>query len=78
MRVKRGVSSSSGQVLPLLPRNVLTGLWVSESLSQTKVDQIDIRRLLVSNEEIVRFDVSVEVVVSLDMLYSFKALYGDH
>lgn len=59
MCVERGISRSTSEILSFLPWDVLSCLWISESLGQTKVNKIDAGRLLRSNEEVIWFDVSV-------------------
>ena len=63
------VSRSSGQVLTVAIRDMLSGLWVTETLSQTKVDHIDVVLLFAdSDQEIVWFDVSVKEMAGVDEL----------
>ena len=45
-------------------------LRVPKSLGESKVNEVDARRFLRSNEEIVWLDVSVEEVIGLNVLYS--------
>ena len=54
--------SEASEVLSLLPRNMLASLGVSESFRETKVDEVNVGRLLVTNQEVVWLDVSVQIV----------------
>ena len=50
---------------------MLTGLWVTESLGETKVNHVDVVLLLAnSNQKVVRFDVSVEEMARVDKFYA--------
>ena len=62
MSVQRSVSGGPCQIFPFFPRDVLPRSRVSESLSQAEVDEVDVRGLLMADDKIVRFDVSMEVV----------------
>lgn len=60
MGVYGSITGSSSQVFAISVRNMLTSLWITESLSKPKVDNIYIVLLLAnSNEEVIRLDVSV-------------------
>lgn len=72
MRVERGISCGSGEIFTLFPRDVDSCFRVSESLGEAKIDEIDVRRLLVADEEIIRLDVSMQIVTGLNMLNPFK------
>lgn len=76
--VEAGVSSSAGQVLPLLPRDVLSCLRVPEPLGETEVDEVDVGRLLVTDQKVVWLHVSMNEVIALDEFYSLKHLYSQH
>ena len=63
MRVDRGVARRSRQRLVLLVRDVVVGLAVSVLLGQPEVDQVhDVRLVVQADQEVVRLDVSVDVV----------------
>ena len=78
MCVQRCVPRSSGEVLPFFPWNVLTSFGISESLREAEVDQVNIRRFLVTNEEIIGLDVSVQIIARLNMFDSLEALDCNH
>ena len=61
MGVDRGVAGSTRQVLSVSEGNVLA-LRVFVALSESKVDNVDIvfGTLIASNQEVVRFDVSMD------------------
>ena len=61
MSVNRSISGSSRQVFAISVWNMLSSLWVSESLGQTKIDHINVVLLFAdSNQEVVGFDISVD------------------
>lgn len=51
---------------------MLTSFGISESLREAEVDQVNIRRFLVTNEEIIGLDVSVQVIAGLNMFDSLE------
>ena len=58
---------------------MLACLGVSEPFCQTKINHIDVVLLLSnSNQEIVRFDVSMKKVAGMDKLNSLEHLVGEH
>ena len=58
---------------------MLACLGVSEPFCQTKINHIDVVLLLSnSNQEIVRFDVSMKKVAGMDKLNSLKHLICQH
>jgi len=70
MSIKRSVSSSSGEIFAFFPRDVLTSFWVSESLGESEVDEVNVGRFLVTNKEIVWLDVSMKVIARLNVFNS--------
>ena len=73
MGIDRGVTCRTGQVLAVTVWNMLTRLRVSESLSQAKVDYINIMLLLPdANQEIVRLNIPVQEVSGVDELNPLK------
>ena len=73
MSVYTGISGRSCEVLAIPVGDVLPCLWVSESLGQPKIDDIN-EMLLFANtyQEIVRFDISVQKVPGVDKLESLE------
>lgn len=77
------VSRSSNESLSVLLRNVSSALL--PDLAQSQVDHIDLSRLFVAHiavrtkadEEIIRFDVPVEVVVFVQLLDAVQDLDGN-
>ena len=69
--VDGGVASSTRQVLSVSEGNVLA-LRVFVALSESKVDNVDIifGALIASNQEVVRFDVSVDDSLFVNFLNS--------
>jgi hypothetical protein len=70
MSIKRSVSSSSCKIFAFFPRYVLTSFWVSESLGESEVDEVNVGRFLVTNKEIVWLDVSMKVIARLNVFNS--------
>ncbi len=71
MGVDGGVARSTRQVLSVSEGNVLA-LRVFVALSESKVDNVDIvfSTLIASNQEVVRFDVSVDDSLFVNFLNS--------
>ena len=57
---------------------MLACFWISEPLCETEIDEIDVGRFLVTDEEVIGLDISMEVVTALNMLDPFQTLDGDH
>ena len=57
---------------------MLTIFGISKSLCETEVNQINIGRLLMANQEVIWLNVSMQVITGLYMLNSFKTLDSDH
>ena len=73
MRVYRGIPGCAGQVLTVAIGYVLTGLWVSESFCESKVNHVYVVLLLAdSDQEVVWFDVSVQEMPRMHELNSLK------
>ena len=51
---------------------MLTSFRVSESLRKTEIDHVNVGWFLVSNQEVVGLNISMQIVAALDMLDSFK------
>ena len=49
---------------------MLSSFGVSKSLREAKIDKVDVGRLLMAYQEVVRLDVSVKVIATLDMFDS--------
>ena len=69
MGIERSVTCSSSQILALSVWDVLS-VWTTIELSKTEVNNIDeVLRLVVStNQEVIRFDVSVDYALFMDLL----------
>ena len=73
MSIHRSISSSAGQVFAVTVGNMLASLGVSESLGQTKIDDIDIMLLLSdTDKEIIGLDISVKEVSRVDKFDSLE------
>ena len=71
MRVNRGVSGGAGEVLVLAVGDVLQCARVAILLSQPEVDNVDqIPLFAQAHEEIVRFHISVDEVLRMDVFQS--------
>lgn len=79
VRVDGGVPGSTGQVLVLLVGDVVEGLAVPVLLGKPEIDHVDnIGLLIQSHQEILRFDVPVDVVLGVTVFHSGDHLIGDH
>lgn len=73
MRVHTGVASCTRQILSVAVWNVLARLGLTESLGETKVNDINEVLLLAdANEEVVWFDVSMQEVARVNELKSLQ------
>lgn len=73
MSIYRGVSSCPSEIFAISIGNMLISFWVSVSLSQSKVYNIDIMLLFAhSNQKIVRLNISVQKVSKMNKLDSLK------
>lgn len=71
MRVDRGIAGSASQVLILTIRNVLMCAGVTVLFGQAEVYDVDQVSLLAKpHQEIIRFNVSVNEVLGVDVLDS--------
>lgn len=71
MSVYWGIPGSTSEVLSVPVRNVLSSFWVSESLGQTKIDNVDVMLFFAdANQEVIWFDVSVQEMPRMHELYS--------
>lgn len=71
MSVDWGISGSSSKVLSISVRDMLSSLRVSETLSQSEVDHVDVVLLFAdTDQEVVRLDVSVQEVAGMNELNS--------
>ena len=79
MRVDAHVACRSRQTLVLPVGNVLVGLRVNVLLGQAKVDDVDgvlVFAGLPSDEKILRFDVTVDQVLTMYIFYSVELWKG--
>lgn len=73
MCVHRGIAGRTRQVLSISVWDVLTSLWITEALSESKVNHVDVVLLLAdANEEVVRLDISVQEVTRVYKLYTLQ------
>jgi hypothetical protein len=69
VRVDRGVTGGTGQVLVLAVRDVEVGLRVAVLLRETKVDDVDLVPTLAdAHEEVVGLDIAVDEVARVNVL----------
>src|SRR5689334_17486028 len=69
--VDAGVTGSARKVFVLLIRNVQVRPWVAVLLCQTEINHIHLMAALRgSHEEIIRFDISMDEVLGMDILDS--------
>jgi hypothetical protein len=69
------VSRSPGQVLTVTIWDMLTSLWVTEALGETKVNYVDVVLLFAnSDQEVVWFDISVQEMTRMDKFNALKHL----
>ena len=79
MGAQARVPRSPCEALSVLVRNVLARLWISVPLGEAEVDcKYVMLSLANTNQEIIRFDVSVEVEARMDILDSLNHLVGKH
>ena len=63
MCVYGGIAGGACQILTIAVGDVLTGLWVAESLRQPKINYVDVVLLLANtDQEIVWLDVAMQEV----------------
>jgi len=75
--VDGGITSGSGQVLVLPIRDVEVGLGVTVFLGQTEIDDIDLVAALAdAHEEVIRFDITVDEGLGVDVLDAGDELIG--
>lgn len=75
MSIDAHVASSSSETFVVLEGDVFASVRIYVFLSQTKVDHIDYAMSIVglsTDEEVLRFHVSVDQMVRVDILYSLK------
>ena len=69
--IQRSIARCSCETFAFLPRNVLTGFGISESLGKSKIYHVDNRCLLIPYQEIVWLYISMQKISRLNMLNSF-------
>ena len=73
MCVYGGVAGRARQILTITVGDMLSSLRVTEPLGQSEVNNIDIVLLFAdTNEEIVRFDVTMKEVTRMDKLNALQ------
>ena len=78
MRVDGGISGSASQVLVLSIRNVEMRLGIAVLLGQTKINHVNlITPLPNAHEEVIRFDISVDKRLCVDVLDSRNELVSE-
>ena len=79
MSSDRCVTSCSCEILAVFVRNVLT-LAVLEAFGKTEIDDVDVvtSRVCATDEEVIRFDVSVNDALLMHFLYATNELHRNH
>ena len=79
MSSDRCVTSGSCEILAVFVRNVLT-LAVLEAFGKTEIDDVDVvtSRVCATDEEVIRFDVSVNDALLMHFLYATDELHRNH
>ena len=79
MSSDRCVTSCSCEILAVFVRNVLT-LAVLEAFGKTEIDDVDVvtSRVCATDEEVIRFDVSVDDALLVHFLYAADELHRNH
>lgn len=73
MSVDWSVAGGTSQIFAITVGNVFAGLRISESLSKSKIDYVDVVLLFSdTNKEVIRFDISVKEVSRVHELDSLK------
>ena len=73
MGVNWGVSGCAGQIFAITVRDVLSSLGVTEALGEAKINNVDVVLLFAdSNEEVVRFDITMEEMPWMHELNTLK------
>jgi hypothetical protein len=76
--IDRSITSSTSQALVLPVRDVEVGLWVTVSLGQPKINNINlIAALADTHEEVVRLDITVDEGLGVDVLDAGDELIGE-
>ena len=71
MGVDRGVTCGTRQILVLPVRNMKVGLWVTELLCQTEIDDVDLVSAFAdTHEEVVRLDVTMDEVARMYIFHT--------
>ena len=79
MSIDTCVTSSAGQTLVVLVRNVLSGLWVTVPLSETEIDDVNyVLFLSMADQEVVRLHVSMNEMVIVQEFESLNHLVRYH
>ena len=78
VRVDTSITSGTGQVLVLSVGNVEMGLGITILLGQTKVDDVDlIASLANAHQEVIRFDITMDERLGMDILDAGNELIGE-
>ena len=79
MSSDRCITSCSSEVLAIFVGNVLS-FTVLEAFGETEVDDVDIvtSRVCATDEEVIRFDVSVDDALLMHFLYAADELHRNH
>ena len=79
MRVHGCVTGCTGQILVLTVRDVLLRLGVAVLLGETKIDAMDLVRLLAdADEEIIRLDIAMDEILGVDVFDTVDHLIRQH
>ena len=79
MSSDRCITSCSCEVLAIFVGNVLS-FTVLEAFGETEVDDVDVvtSRVCATDEEVIRFDVSVDDALLMHFLYAADELHRNH
>jgi hypothetical protein len=79
MRIDRGVSRRSGQILVLAVWNMLMRAWVTVLFGQTKIDNVNDRLPLTqSNQKVIRLDIAMYKALGVHVFQTTQELIGQH
>lgn len=79
MRRDAGVASSPDQRLALLQRNVIVRPRVPKTLAQPEINRVnDVRLLAAPHQEVLWFDVAMDIVFEMDVFKIRDELISQH
>ena len=79
MRIDTGVAGGARQRFVIFVWNMFTCFWIAVSLYKAEIYNVnDVLFLTVTDEEVIRFHVSVDEVIIVQELQSLNHLVGNH